>query len=80
MRMSLKSRREYLATMWQRYHQASSRKEKSGIIQEVVGVLGYHRKYAIQVLNGPPPTPNPPSPKRNRPLQYLEALPVVQTV
>lgn len=59
--MSLKSRREYLDTICQRYQQASSRKEKSAIIDEVVRVLDYHRKYAIQVLNGPVPATKRPS-------------------
>gem|GEM_PF-841950 len=79
MRMSLKSRREYLGTVCQRYHKTSSRREKSRIIDEIVSVLGYHRKYAVQVLNGPIPTPKPPI-KRHRPIKYLEALPVIQLV
>lgn len=37
------------------------RKEKSAIIDEVVRVLDYHRKYAIQVLNGPVPATKRPS-------------------
>lgn len=78
--MSLKSRREYLDTICQRYQQASSRKEKSAIIDEVVRVLDYHRKYAIQVLNGPVPATKRPCSKRKRPLWYLEALPAIQTV
>lgn len=79
MRMSLKSRREYLGTVCQRYHKTSSRRERSRIIDEIVSVLGYHRKYAVQVLNGPIPTPKPPV-KRHRPIKYLEALPVIQLV
>jgi len=79
MRMSLASRREYLATMIQRYRQAKARAGKSAIVDEVVNLLGYHRKYAIQVLNGPPPTVKPRS-KRRRSRKYLEALPAIQLV
>lgn len=80
MGMSMQSRREYLATMVRRYRQASSRREKTQLIEEVVNVLGYNRKYAIQVLNGPPPAAKPPLAKRRRPLKYLEALPIIQVV
>jgi len=77
--MSLTSRREYLNTMCRRYRQAVSREEKSRIIGEVVSVLGYHRKYAIQILNNEPSTARNPV-RRKRPLQYLEALPVIRLV
>ncbi len=79
MTMSTKSRREYLNTMRQRYQQTSSRIEKTKIINEVVKVLNYNRKYATTVLNQPPSAPKPPG-KRHRPLKYLEAMPVIQTV
>jgi len=77
--MSLQSRREYLNTMHKRYCRATSRAEKAQIIDEVVRVVGYHRKYAIQVLNNPVPLSKPPV-KRNKPLKYLEALPIIQKV
>ncbi|CEP68513.1 Integrase, catalytic core [Moorella glycerini] len=79
MRMSLDSRREYLSNMHQRYRQAISRADKSQIIDEVVKMLGYNRKYAIQVLNNPIPAKKPPR-KRTKPLKYLEALPAIQLV
>ena len=79
MKMSLKSRREYLNKMRHRYQQANSRIEKTQIIEEVVNVVGFHRKYAITVLNQPPASAKPPV-KRNRPLKYLEALPAIQAV
>ncbi|HEY8450546.1 MAG TPA: hypothetical protein VIL95_08705 [Bacillota bacterium] len=55
MRMSLRSRREYLHTMRERYRAATSKREKSQLIDELVRVLHYHRKYAIQVLRRPRP-------------------------
>ncbi|BCV23188.1 DDE-type integrase/transposase/recombinase [Moorella sp. Hama-1] len=78
--MSLKSRREYLNSMHQRYRQANSRAEKSQIINEVTSMLDYNRKYAIQVLNGPLlPVAKPPA-KRSKSLLYLEAMPAIQRV
>jgi len=79
MTMSVKSRREYLNTMRQRYQQTTSRTEKTKIINEVVKVLNYHHKHATTVLNQPPSAPKPPV-KRHRPLKYLEAMPVIQSV
>lgn len=77
--MSLQSRREYLATMHRRYRQARSRRERSAILDELVAVLGYHRKYAIQVLRRPRSAPAGPT-RRPRPLRYPDALPVIQRV
>lgn len=56
--MGLKSRRELLASLRPRYRQAS-RKEKQPILQEFVAATGYHRKYAIRLLNQPEPDPSP---------------------
>ncbi len=75
----MKSRREYLNSMRQRYHKAVRRSEQSNIIDEVVKVLECHRKHAITVLNQPLVSDRPPA-KRCRPLQYIEALPAIQLV
>ena len=48
--MSQSSKDELIAELRPRYRQAS-RSEKQQILDEVVAVTGYHRKYAIQVLN-----------------------------
>lgn len=77
--MSMQSSREYLGTMRQRYKRASSRAEKSHLIDEVVDVLGFHRKYAIQAINSPKPAIKR-TVKRQRPIKYLEALPAIQLV
>ncbi len=79
MTMSTKSRHEYMNTMRQRYQKTLSRAEKTEIIDEVVKVLGYHRKYVTAALNQLP-TLSKPAVKRHRPLKYLEAMPVIQTV
>jgi hypothetical protein len=65
--------------MCKRYKNASSRTERSQIIDELVNVLGYHRKYAVQVLNNPVATLKEPA-KRRRPIEYVEALPAIQLV
>ncbi|MGI6514180.1 MAG: transposase [Syntrophomonadales bacterium] len=79
MKMSVVSRREYMSTMRQRYKKASSRSEKSHLIDEVVNVLGFHRKYAIQSLNCHKTTSKKTG-KRQRPIKYLEALPTIKLV
>lgn len=77
--MSLQSKKEYMETMRERYQQAKNRSEKSSIIDEIVRVLGYHRKYALQALKRPSA-----SSKRKRSRQrnrlYTESLPIIQTV
>ena len=79
MGMSMSSRREYLGTMCQRYKKASTREEKSKLIDEVVNTLGYHRKYAIQALNSSKVVLKK-AVKRCRPIQYIQALPAIQLV
>ncbi|HML40647.1 MAG TPA: transposase family protein [Bellilinea sp.] len=61
--MSQGSKRELLATIQPRYLKAG-RKDKQKILDEFVAVTGYHRKYAIRVLNtkkhkGPSKKPGP---------------------
>lgn len=62
--MSLPARRELLAATAARYQQAS-KKEKQVILDEFVAATGYHRKYAIALLNDFGPAPSEP-PKRER--------------
>ena len=80
--MSLPARREYLKTTHERYAKASSRPEKSRIIQEVMATLGYHRKYAIRVLNHPPAEkPKQTKDRRKQKISsYLHALPAIRLV
>lgn len=80
MSLSLKTRKEYLKQMRDSYIKSKSRPEKSQILDEVVNVTCYHRKHAIQVLNGKTSLFVSTPRLRNRPLKYLEAMPVIQKV
>ena len=46
----MESKREYLGKMRWRYAQARGRRYKSRLIEELVAVCGYSRKYAIKLL------------------------------
>src|SRR6266849_197167 len=52
--VSTPAKREYLQAVYPRYRQAR-RREKQRILDEFCRIAGYHRKYAIRLLNGPPP-------------------------
>lgn len=52
--MSRGSKWEYFKAIYPRYHQAE-RVLRRQILDEFCQVCGYHRKYAIRLLNGPPP-------------------------
>ena len=47
--MSPRSKKEYIETIYLRYHNAS-RNQKTLILDEFCATLGYHRKHAIRVL------------------------------
>ena len=51
--MSIQSKRELLGAIAPRYR-AAHRNHKRQILDEFVASTGYHRKYAIQLLNHPP--------------------------
>src|SRR5713226_10687351 len=52
--VSHKARREYFRAIYGRY-QKGDRKARQAILNEFCLNTGYHRKYAIRLLNGPPP-------------------------
>ncbi len=70
--MSLTSRRELLAVVAPRYRAARG-EEHHRILEEFVASTGYHRKYALSVLNHPI-TKGPTRTKRVRPRQYVFAV------
>ncbi len=52
--MSLKGKWEYFRAIYQRYHKADW-KSKQAMLNEFCLNTHYNRKYAIRLLNGPPP-------------------------
>ena len=54
--MSRGSKNELLTALRPRYSKAK-RREKGQILDELVATTGYHRKYAIELLNHPPRRP-----------------------
>lgn len=79
MKMSLLSRKEYMQTMSARYRKTKRRTEKSAVIDEIVSVTAFNRKYVLQQLNGLLPRPKPKI-NRVKPLRYMEATSVIQKV
>lgn len=63
--MSHRSRWEYFRAIYTRYRQAD-RKGKQVILSEFCANTGYHRKYAIRLLNGSPPGGVRPARPRRR--------------
>jgi integrase-like protein len=70
--MSQHSRRELLAVVVPRYRAACGTDRKR-ILDEFVASSGYHRKYAIELLNHPPKAP-PLRKKRHRTHQYTAVV------
>ena len=56
--MGRTSRWDYLCQIHPRYRKAG-RSEKGRMLDEFCKVTGYNRKYAVRVLNGPPPEKRP---------------------
>ncbi len=71
-RMSFRAKRELLAQIAPRYHQARHT-QKTLILDEFVAATGYARKYAIRLLTRPP-LPAPASIRRPRAPRYGPAV------
>ena len=76
--MGNKGRWEYLRAIYDRYRTAA-RESKKVILSEFCANTGYHRKYAIRLLNGPRPEKRPGRPKRKRGLSYSQETLAVLT-
>ena len=79
--MSRMSRWEYLEAIFARYRHAD-RREKQAMLNEFCRNTGHHRKYALRLLNGPPPGPRPARPRSRRrsttyPVEVITALAAV---
>lgn len=78
--MGNKGRWEYLKAIYERYRKAG-RKDKEMILNEFCSNTGYHRKYAIRLLNRPRPERHGKPRKRQRGLSYgAETLAVLTAV
>jgi len=66
--MSLTSKWEYLKAIYTRYRQAP-KAIRQQILDEFCSICGYHRKYAIRLLGGPPPE-KPKERRRTRDVTY----------
>lgn len=72
--MSRSSRRDYWQRIYPRYQKAS-RAEKQRILDEFCANCSYHRKHAIRLLNGSPPSAKPVQKRRRlRGLTYGSRL------
>ncbi len=71
--MSYRSRWEYFRAIYARYRQAD-RQLKQVILNEFCANTGYNRKYAIRLLNGPPPERVKPHLRRRRSPSYGPAV------
>lgn len=79
--MGNKGRWEYLRAIYERYRKAG-RKAKKVILSEFCANTGYHRKYAIRLLNGPQPEKrHVAGERRHRRVSYhVETLAVLTAV
>jgi len=68
-----KGKWEYFRVIYGRYGKAD-RKAKREMLNEFCLTTGYHRKYAIRILNGPAPGKRPNRPVRKRGLSYGHEL------
>lgn len=71
--MGRKGKWEYFRAIYGHYEQAD-REAKQVILNEFCLTTGYHRKYAIRILNGPPPGKRPALQVQPRGLSYGHEL------
>ncbi len=77
--MSRKGKWEYFKAIYGRYREAG-RRGKRVILDEFCLNTGYHGKYAIGPLNGPPPKKALRRPRRRRPLYSAQAISILTAV
>ncbi len=77
--MGSKGRWEYLRAIYERYRRAG-RKTKKMILDEFCENTGYHRKYAIRLLSGPPPEKRRRPARRRGPTYRQETVAVLTAV
>ena len=77
--MSRMARWEYIRAIYQRYRKAP-RAMRYQMLDEFCQVCGYHRKYAIRLLNGPAPEKPKPWRRRRRPRYGPEVIGVLGAI
>lgn len=77
--MKLKFKMEYLKKIYQRYYKASL-KEKKQILDEFCNICGYNRKYAIYLLNAPPPENRPSKVRKRNFLYNQEVISIIEAI
>jgi len=77
--MSMRTRKEYVARMRERYIATKGKAAKTRLLDELVEVTGYNRKYAIRLLSKKA-WPAVVKPRRRRRRLYDECMPVVALV
>jgi len=70
---------EYLRLMHQRYRR-TTRPERTPLLTEFCRVTGYHRKYALRLLNGPPPSRTRPPRRRRAPTYGPRVIQVLAAI
>ncbi len=77
--MSHTAKWEYLRLMHQRYRRAT-RRERTPLLTEFCRVTGYPRKYALRLLNGPPPSRTRPPRRRRAPTYGPRVIQVLAAI
>jgi hypothetical protein len=80
--MGRQSRWDYLRAVYARYHGAD-RRTKQKMLDEFCANTRYHRKHALRLLNGPPPSrerPRPVSPPQRRPTYGRAPVSVLRAI
>lgn len=75
--MSPPAKWEYMKTVYERYRQARSRKEKGLILDEFCKTYDCHRKHALRLLNAPPPAKRRPPRSKRGSLYSQGRLPMI---
>ncbi|MBI3002937.1 MAG: DDE-type integrase/transposase/recombinase [candidate division NC10 bacterium] len=77
--MSHEAKWEYLRAIHRRYREASWALRQR-ILDEFCQVTGYHRKYGLRLLNGPPPGPARPRRRRRAPTYGPRVIQVLAAI
>jgi hypothetical protein len=77
--MSRTSKWEYFKAIYQRYRKAC-KITRQQILSEFCSICGYDRKYAIRLLNGPPPQKSKPRSRRRPTLYGSQVISILEAI